>query len=59
MAPATVHSLGTLLAELGTLCRNECRMTVNGEVVRYTVDTEPTQWQSAVLGALEQTGRTQ
>jgi hypothetical protein len=58
-APATVRSLSTLLAELGTLCRNECRMTVNGEVVRYTVDTEPTHWQSAVLGALGQIGCTQ
>jgi hypothetical protein len=58
-APATVHSLGTLLTELGTLCRNECRMVVNGEAVRYTVDTEPTPWQSAVLDKIERGGCTQ
>jgi len=57
--PQAVHSLSTLFEELNTLCRNTCRVSVQGETIRYTVDTEPTAWQAAVLAKLEGEARTQ
>jgi len=54
-----VHSLSTLFEELNTLCRNTCRVSVQGETIRYTVDTEPAAWQAAVLAKLEGEARTQ
>lgn len=57
--PHAVHSLSTLFEELNTLCRNTCRISVKGATIRYTVDTEPTAWQAAVLARVEGRERTQ
>lgn len=57
--PHAVHSVSTLFEELNTLCRHTCRFNVQGQEVRYTVETEPTAWQSAVLARLEGRERTQ
>jgi len=54
-----VHSLSTLFEEVNSLCRNTCRVSVQGETIRYTVDTEPTAWQAAVLAKVAGEARTQ
>ena len=40
-----VHSFDTLLAELGTLCRNRCRIHADPSGSTFTQDTEPTPLQ--------------
>ena len=40
-----LHSLGTLLAELATRCRNTCRMPAQPEAPTFTLTTQPTATQ--------------
>ena len=37
-----VHSFDTLLEELGTLCRNRCRIRADPSGTTFTQDTQPT-----------------
>jgi len=43
-----VHSFDTLLKELGTLCRNRCRIQVDPSSTTFTQDTQPTVLQARV-----------
>ncbi len=47
-----LHSLGTLLADLGTRCRITCRTQGPGEPGRFTRITEPTPLQRRALELL-------
>jgi transposase len=47
-----VHSFDTLLEELGTLCRNRCRIQADPSGTTFTQDTQPTELQSRVLELL-------
>jgi transposase len=47
-----VHSFHTLLEELGTLCRNRCRIQADGSGSTFTQDTRPTPWHARVLQLL-------
>ncbi len=40
-----IHSFTTLIAELGTLCRNLCRLKTDPQAPAFQQDTEPTQIQ--------------
>ena len=47
-----VHSFDSLLAELGTLCRNRCRITADPSGTTFQQDTQPTELQARVLELL-------
>jgi transposase len=47
-----VHSLDTLLEELGTLCRNRCRIQADPSGSTFTQDTQPTELQARVFELL-------
>ncbi len=47
-----VHSLHTLLEELGTLCRNRCRIQADPWGNTFTQDTQPTQLHARVFRLL-------
>jgi len=47
-----VHSFDTLLKELGTLCRNRCRIQADPSGSTFTQDTQPTQLQARVFQLL-------
>lgn len=47
-----VHSFDTLLQELGTLCRNRCRIQADPSGSSFTQDTQPTQLQARVFELL-------
>ena len=47
-----VHSLDTLLEELGTLCRNRCRVQADPSGTTFTQDTQPTELQARVFNLL-------
>jgi len=47
-----VHSLETLLEELGTLCRNRCRVKHLPDSPAFYQDTEPTSYQAEVFRRL-------
>ena len=40
-----IHSFTTLIAELGTQCRNLCRLKIDPQAPAFQQDTEPTQIQ--------------
>ncbi len=48
-----VHSFDTLVKELGTLCRNRCRIQADPSGSTFTQDTQPTQLQTQVFELLE------
>ena len=47
-----VHSFDTLLEELGTLCRNRCRIQADPSGSTFTQDTQPTELQARVFQLL-------
>ena len=47
-----VHSFETLLEELGTLCRNRCRMGSEDEGVTFELETRPTALQAKAMSLL-------
>jgi transposase len=47
-----VHSFDTLLLELGTLCRNRCRIQADPSGTTFTQDTQPTKLQAHVFELL-------
>ena len=47
-----VHSFDTLLEELGTLCRNRCRIQADSSGTTFTQDTQPTKLQARVFALL-------
>lgn len=47
-----VHSFDTLLEELGTLCRNRCRIQADPSGTTFTQDTQPTELQAHVFALL-------
>jgi len=47
-----VHSFHTLLEELGTLCRNRCRVQADPSGNTFTQDTQPTQLHARVFRLL-------
>jgi transposase len=47
-----VHSFHTLLEELGTLCRNRCRIQTDPSDSTFTQDTQPTQMHARVFRLL-------
>jgi len=47
-----VHSFDTLVQELGTLCRNRCRIQADPSGSSFTQDTQPTQLQARAFGLL-------
>jgi len=47
-----VHSFDTLLEELGTLCRNRCRIQADPSGTTFTQDTHPTELQARVFELL-------
>ena len=47
-----VHSFDTLLEELGSLCRNRCRLQVDPSGSTFTQDTRPTELQCRVFHLL-------
>ncbi len=47
-----VHSLDTLLEELGTLCRNRCRIQADPSGSTFTQDTQPTELQARAFELL-------
>ncbi len=47
-----VHSFDTLLEELGTLCRNRCRIQADPSGTTFTQDTQPTKLQAHVFELL-------
>jgi hypothetical protein len=47
-----VHSFDTLLEELGTLCRNRCRIAADPSGSTFTQDTQPTELQARVFQLL-------
>jgi transposase len=47
-----VHSFSSLLADLGTLCRNRCRIMADPSGNTFTQDTQPTQLHSRVFRLL-------
>ena len=47
-----VHSFDTLLEELGTLCRNRCRIQADPSGAIFTQDTQPTELQARVFELL-------
>ncbi len=47
-----VHSFDTLLAELGTLCRNRCRIQADPSGATFIQDTQPTELHARVFDLL-------
>jgi len=47
-----VHSFDTLLEELGTLCRNKCRLDAAPSAGTFTLETEPTPLQAKAFNLL-------
>jgi transposase len=47
-----VHSLDTLLEELGTLCRNRCRIKADSSGTTFIQDTQPTPLQARAFKLL-------
>ena len=47
-----VHSFDTLLQELGTLCRNRCRVQADPSGTTFPQDTQPTELQARVFQLL-------
>lgn len=47
-----VHSFSTLVADLGTLCRNRCRILADSSGNTFTQDTQPTPLHARVLALL-------
>jgi len=47
-----VHSFDTLLEELGTLCRNRCRIQADPSGTTFTQDTQPTKLHARVFELL-------
>ena len=47
-----VHSFDTLLEELGTLCRNRCRIQADPSGTTFTQDTQPTELQARIFELL-------
>jgi transposase len=47
-----VHSFESLMPELGTLCRNQCRIKSNAELPSFVQLTEPTAFQKRVFELL-------
>jgi transposase len=47
-----VHSFDTLLQELGTLCRNRCRIQADLSASTFMQDTQPTELQARVFQLL-------
>jgi transposase len=47
-----VHSFNTLLDELGTLCRNRCRIQADPSGSTFTQETQPTRLQARALELL-------
>jgi hypothetical protein len=47
------HSFATLLAELGTLCRNHCRMGACPSGPTFDIETRPTALQAQALALLQ------
>ncbi len=47
-----VHSFDTLLEELGTLCRNRCRVQADPSGTTFIQDTQPTELQARVFDLL-------
>ena len=47
-----VHSFNTLLQELGTLCRNRCRIQADPSGSTFTQETQPTRLQARVFELL-------
>lgn len=48
-----VHSFGTLLEDLGTLCRNRCRILADPSGNTFTQDTQPTRLHARVFKLLD------
>ena len=48
-----VHSFSTLLEDLGTLCRNRCRILADPSGNTFTQDTQPTQLHARVFKLLD------
>ncbi len=48
-----IHSFDTLLQELGTLCRNTCRIPADPTATSFTQDTQPTAIQARVFELLD------
>lgn len=48
-----IHSFDTLLHELGTLCRNTCRIRADRTGTSFTQDTQPTATQARVFELLD------
>lgn len=48
----TVHSFRTLIAEMGTLCKNQCRMKSDSDGPTFSQLTEPTPFQARVFELL-------
>lgn len=48
-----VHSFATLLAELGTLCRNHCRVGTCPSGPTFDIETRPTALQAQALALLQ------
>ena len=47
-----VHGFDTLLKELGTLCRNRCRIQADPSGTTFTQDTQPAELQARVFELL-------
>ena len=48
-----LHSLGTLLADLATRCRNTCRVAADPDAPAFTLLTQPTATQRRVAELIE------
>ena len=48
-----LHSLGTLLADLATRCRNTCRMAADPDAPAFTLVTQPTATQRRAAQLIE------
>ena len=48
-----VHSFSTLLEDLGTLCRNRCRILADPSGDTFTQDTQPTRLHARVFQLLD------
>jgi transposase len=53
MKGLAVHSFDTLLQELGTLCRNRCRIHADSTGTTFDRETEPTRLQARVFQLLD------
>ena len=48
-----LHSLGTLLADLATRCRNTCRVAADPDATAFTLVTQPTATQRRAAELIE------